>query len=403
VKTGIPKKLLDGLGRTLTSVPDGHNVHATLKRVLDTKKAMFTTGTNFDWATGEALAFGSLLSEGFGVRLSGQDSGRGTFSHRHAVWVDQGTEAKYVPLSTLPHGRFEVYDSPLSEFGVLGFEYGFAGAEPKSLVMWEGQFGDFVNGAQTIIDQFIASGESKWLRANGLVMLLPHGYEGQGPEHSSARLERFLQLCAEDNIQVANCTTPANYFHLLRRQMQRSFRKPLIVMTPKSLLRHKLAVSNVEDFMDESHFMRILSDPQAPADMDVKRLVLCSGKVSYDLMEARNAAGDKNTAIVRLEQLYPFPGEPLIVRLQRMTNLEEVVWAQEEPKNNGAWSFAEPYLEECLAEAKIGPLRARYAGRNASASTATGLAKRHQAEQAALVADALGHNVRAEIRRQRKG
>ncbi len=403
VKTGIPKKLLEGLGRTLTTVPDGHNIHPTLKRVLDAKKAMFATGTNFDWATGEALAFGSLLSEGFGVRLSGQDSGRGTFSHRHAVWVDQTTENKYVPLSTLPHGRFEVYDSPLSEFGVLGFEYGFAGAEPKSLVMWEGQFGDFVNGAQTIIDQFIASGESKWLRANGLVMLLPHGYEGQGPEHSSARLERFLQLCAEDNIQVANCTTPANYFHLLRRQMQRSFRKPLIVMTPKSLLRHKLAVSSVEDFMDESHFMRILSDPQAPADTDVKRLVLCSGKVSYDLMEARNAAGDKNTAIVRLEQLYPFPGEPLVVRLQRMTNLEEVVWAQEEPKNNGAWSFAEPYLEDCLAKAKLGPVRARYAGRSASASTATGLAKRHQAEQAALVADALGHNVRAEIRRQRKG
>ncbi len=403
VETGIPKKLLEGLGRTLTSVPDGHNIHPTLKRVLDAKKTMFDTGANFDWATGEALAFGSLLSEGFGVRLSGQDSGRGTFSHRHAVWVDQGTEAKYIPLSTLPHGRFEVYDSPLSEFGVLGFEYGFAGAEPKSLVMWEGQFGDFVNGAQTIIDQFIVSGESKWLRANGLVMLLPHGYEGQGPEHSSARLERFLQLCAEDNIQVANCTTPANYFHLLRRQMQRSFRKPLIVMTPKSLLRHKLAVSNVADFLDDSHFMRILSDPWAPADADVKRLVLCSGKVSYDLMEARNAAGDKNTAIVRIEQLYPFPGEPLIARLQRMKNLEEVVWAQEEPKNNGAWSFVDPYLEECLSVVKLGMSRARYAGRSASASTATGLAKRHQAEQAALVADALGHNVRAEIRRQRKG
>jgi 2-oxoglutarate dehydrogenase E1 component len=268
--------------------------------------------------------------------------------------------------------------------------------------MWEGQFGDFVNGAQTIIDQFIASGESKWLRANGLVMLLPHGYEGQGPEHSSARLERFLQLCAEDNIQVANCTTPANYFHLLRRQMQRSFRKPLIVMTPKSLLRHKLAVSNVADFLDESHFMRILSDPWAPADGDVERLVLCSGKVAYDLMEARNAAGDKNTAIVRIEQLYPFPGEPLAARLNRMPQLKEVIWAQEEPKNNGAWSFIEPLIEECLSQAAVKPSRARYAGRHASASTATGLAKRHQAEQAALVADALGHSVRAEIRRQRK-
>ena len=403
VETGIPKKLLEALGRTLTTVPEGHNIHGTLKRVLTAKQKMFETGENYDWATGEALAFGSLLSEGFGVRLSGQDSGRGTFSQRHAVWVDQGTEEKYIPLSTAPHGRFEVHDSPLSEFGVLGFEYGFAGAEPKSLVMWEGQFGDFVNGAQTIIDQFIASGESKWLRANGLVMLLPHGYEGQGPEHSSARLERFLQLCAEDNIQVANCTTPANYFHLLRRQMQRSFRKPLIVMTPKSLLRHKMAVSKTEDFLDDSHFMRILSDPWAPKDKDVKRLVLCSGKVSYDLMEARNAAGDKNTSIIRLEQLYPFPGEPLVVRLKRMTNLEEVVWAQEEPKNNGSWSFVEPLLESCLSDAKLGPDRARYAGRSASASTATGLAKRHQAEQAALVADALGHNVREEIRRQRKG
>ncbi len=403
VETGIAKKLMDSLGRTLTTVPEGHAIHPTLGRVLDAKKAMFTSGDNFDWATGEALAFGSLLSEGYGVRLSGQDSGRGTFSQRHAVWVDQASEAKYVPLSTVPHGRFEVLDSPLSEFGVLGFEYGYAGAEPKALVMWEGQFGDFVNGAQVIIDQFIASGESKWLRANGLVMLLPHGFEGQGPEHSSARLERFLQLCAEDNIQVANCTTPANYFHLLRRQMHRSFRKPLIIMTPKSLLRHKLAVSKAADFSDQSHFMRILSDPHAPADKDIKRLVLCSGKVAYDLMEARNAAGDKNTAIVRIEQLYPFPGDPLVVRLKKMTALEEVVWAQEEPKNNGSWFFVDPLIEECLATAKAKPVRARYAGRKASASPATGLAKRHQAEQAALIADALGHNVRAEIRRQRKG
>jgi 2-oxoglutarate dehydrogenase E1 component len=403
VETGISKKLFDSLGRTLTTVPEGLNIHPTLSRVLDSKKAMFTSGENFDWATGEALGFGALLSEGYGVRLSGQDSGRGTFSQRHGVWVDQTTEDKYVPLATLPHGRFEILDSPLSEFGVLGFEYGYAGAEPKTLVLWEAQFGDFVNGAQVMIDQFIAAGEAKWLRANGLVMLLPHGYEGQGPEHSSARLERFLQLCAEDNIQVANCTTPANYFHLLRRQMARPFRKPLIVMTPKSLLRHKMAVSKAEDFQGESHFMRILSDPQAPADADVKRLILCSGKVAYDLMEARNAAGDADTAIVRLEQLYPFPGEPLVVRLKRMVNLEEVVWAQEEPKNAGSWSFVDPFIEECLADAKTKPTRARYAGRKAAAATATGLAKRHQAEQAALVADALGHNVRAEIRRQRKG
>ncbi|MEY2928000.1 MAG: hypothetical protein RL367_2477 [Pseudomonadota bacterium] len=403
VATGIERKLFDGLGRTLTNVPQGHQIHPTLARVLDAKKAMFTSGSGFDWATGEALAFGSLLSEGYGVRLSGQDSGRGTFSQRHAVWVDQQTEAKYIPLGTVPHGRFEVLDSPLSEFGVLGFEYGFAGAEPKTLVLWEGQFGDFANGAQVMIDQFIASGESKWLRANGLVMLLPHGFEGQGPEHSSARLERYLQLCAEDNIQVANCTTPANYFHLLRRQMHRSFRKPLIIMTPKSLLRHKMAVSTADEFQGNSHFMRILSDPTPPADKDVTRLVLCSGKVAFDLIEARDAAGASNTAILRLEQLYPFPGEPLVKRLQRMVNLETVVWAQEEPRNNGSWFFVEELIEAALFAAKCAVTRPRYAGRKASASPATGLMKRHQAEQAALVADALGHNVRAEIRRRRNG
>ncbi|UVO54301.1 2-oxoglutarate dehydrogenase E1 component [Sphingomonas sp. SUN039] len=401
VETGIEKKLFDGLARTLTTVPADLAIHPTLNRVLDAKRAMFASGENFDWATGEALAFGALLSEGYGVRLSGQDSGRGTFSQRHAVWVDQTDERKYIPLSTVPHGRFEVLDSTLSEFGVLGFEYGFAGADPKTLVMWEAQFGDFANGAQVMIDQFIASGEAKWLRANGLVMLLPHGYEGQGPEHSSARPERYLQLCAEDNMQVANITTPANYFHALRRQMHRSFRKPLIIMTPKSLLRHKRAVSKAADFQGASHFMRILSDPNAPVDADVKRLVLCSGKVAYDLMDARDAAGQTDTAIVRIEQLYPFPGDPLVARLDRMTNLEEVVWAQEEPKNNGYWFFVEPFIEECLARAKVAPHRARYAGRKASASPATGLMKRHQAEQAALVADALGQSVRGEIRRQR--
>ncbi|MBX9796492.1 2-oxoglutarate dehydrogenase E1 component [Sphingomonas sp.] len=402
IETGVDRKLFDAIGRTLTTVPDSIRIHKTLARVIDAKRAMFTSGEGFDWATGEALAFGTLLSEGYGVRLSGQDSGRGTFSQRHAVWVDQTDEHKFIPLATLEHGSFEVLDSPLSEYGVLGFEYGYALADPKTLVLWEAQFGDFMNGAQIMIDQFIAAGEAKWLRANGLVMLLPHGYEGQGPEHSSARPERFLQLCAQDNMQVANCTTPANYFHLLRRQMHRPFRKPLVVFTPKSLLRHKLAVSKAEDFLGESHFMRILSDPWAPADAEVKRLVLCSGKVAYDLMEARNAAGDQNTAIVRIEQLYPFPGEPLVKRLQRMSNLEEVVWAQEEPKNNGYWFFVEPLIEECLAEAGVRPGRARYAGRAAAASPATGLAKRHQIEQGALVAEALGHNVREEIRRTRK-
>lgn len=403
VESGIEKKLFDSLGRTLTTVPDDLVIHKTLGRILDAKREMFKTGQGFDWATGEALAYGSLVSEGFGVRLSGQDSGRGTFSQRHAVWVDQNDEHKYVPLGTVPHGRFEVLDSPLSEYGVLGFEYGYAMADPKTLVLWEAQFGDFANGAQIIMDQYIAAGEAKWLRANGLVMLLPHGYEGQGPEHSSARLERYLQLCAQDNIQVCNITTPANYFHVLRRQMLRPFRKPLIIMTPKSLLRHKMAVSSAEEFMGDSHFMRIKSDPSAPKSGDVKRLVLCSGKVAYDLIEARDAAGDKNTEIVRIEQLYPFPGEALTARLKRMTNLDEVVWCQEEPKNNGAWSFVEPYIEQSLADAGVKPNRARYAGRAASASPATGLAKRHVAEQGALVADALGHSVRQEIRRQKKG
>ncbi len=403
VESAISPKLFDSLGKTLTTVPQGHTVHKTLQRVLDAKAEMFKSGANFDWATGEALAFGSLLSEGYGVRLSGQDSGRGTFSQRHSVWVDQNTEKKYIPLSTVPHGRFEVLDSPLSEYGVLGFEYGYALADPKSLVLWEAQFGDFANGAQIIFDQYIASSETKWLRSNGLVCLLPHGYEGQGPEHSSARLERFLQLCAEGNIQVANITTPANYFHVLRRQMLRPFRKPLIIMTPKSLLRHKLAVSQAQDFQGDTHFMRILSDTNPAPDAETERLVLCSGKVAYDLIEARDAAGDKNTQIVRIEQLYPFPTDALAIRIKRMTNLTEVIWCQEEPRNNGAWFHVEPYIEEALASAGKAPMRARYAGRKASASPATGLAKRHVAEQGALVADALGHSVREEIRRQKKG
>ncbi|TXC69752.1 2-oxoglutarate dehydrogenase E1 component [Sphingomonas ginsenosidivorax] len=401
VETGLSAKLFDSLGRTLTTVPDSVKIHKTLARVIDAKREMFNSGRGFDWATGEALAFGGLLSEGYGVRLSGQDSGRGTFSQRHAVWVDQTDEHKYVPLQEIEHGNFEVLDSPLSEYGVLGFEYGYALADPKTLVLWEAQFGDFVNGAQIMIDQFITSGESKWLRANGLVMLLPHGYEGQGPEHSSARPERFLQSCADDNIQVANCTSPANYFHLLRRQMHRNFRKPLIVMTPKSLLRHKLAVSNAEDFQGGSHFRRLLSDTNPAADADTKRLVLCTGKVAYDLIEARDAAGDTDTQIVRVEQLYPFPGDAIAARVAKMPNLEEIVWAQEEPKNNGYWFFVEPLIEEALATVNSPVKRARYAGRNASASPATGLMKRHQAEQGALVADALGHSVRDEIRRTR--
>jgi 2-oxoglutarate dehydrogenase E1 component len=402
VPTGIEQNLFDSLGRTLTTVPEGLTIHKTLARVLDAKREMFSTGSGFDWATGEALAFGSLASEGYNVRLSGQDSGRGTFSQRHAVWVDQTDEHKYVPLSTVPHGKFEVHDSPLSEYGVLGFEYGYASADPKTLVLWEAQFGDFANGAQIMIDQYIASSESKWLRANGLVLLLPHGYEGQGPEHSSARLERFLQLCAQDNIQVCNITTPANYFHVLRRQMHRPFRKPLVIMTPKSLLRHALAKSAASDFVGEGHFMRILSDINGADDARTRRVVLCSGKVAYDLMEARDAAGIDDVQIIRLEQLYPFPGEPLALRLSRMKNLEDVVWCQEEPRNNGSWFFVEPLIEEALAAAKSKVARARYAGRNASASPATGLASRHASEQGALIGNALGTSVRSEIRRQKK-
>jgi 2-oxoglutarate dehydrogenase E1 component len=402
INTAISEDLLRKVGDALTTVPPGFHIHKTLQRILDAKKAMFDSGEGFDWSTAEALAFGSLLAEGHCVRLSGQDSGRGTFSQRHAVWVDQETGAKYLPLDSIEGGRFEVRDSPLNEFGVLGFEYGYSLADPKTLVLWEAQFGDFANGAQTIIDQFVASGELKWLRASGLVMLLPHGFEGQGPEHSSARLERYLQLCAEDNMQVANCTTPANYFHVLRRQLLRPFRKPLIMMTPKSLLRHKLAVSTLGDFVGEGHFKRILSDLHPPADGETRRLVLCSGKLAYELMEARDEAGDLGVEIVRIEQLYPFPSEPLIERLKAMPKLQDLVWAQEEPQNNGAWSFVEPLLECCLEEAGFDTLRPRYAGRPSSASPATGLAKRHASEQAALIADALGHSSPAQPQAARR-
>jgi len=390
VDTAIDKKLFDSLGRTLTTVPVDLEIHKTLGRVIEAKRQMFESGEGFDWSTAEALAFGSLVAEGFGVRLSGQDSGRGTFSQRHAIWVDQQTERKFIPLTTLPHGKFEVYDSPLSEYGVLGFEYGFASADPKTLVLWEAQFGDFANGAQIIIDQYIAAGEAKWLRANGLVLLLPHGFEGQGPEHSSARLERFLQLCADDNIQVCNITNPANYFHVLRRQMKRPFRKPLVIMTPKSLLRHPMAKSSAEEFTAASHFKRILSDRKDIPDDKVRRLVLCSGKVAYDLMDAREKERLEDVSIIRLEQLYPFPGEPLAARLKRMTGLEEVVWCQEEPRNNGAWFFVASRIEIALSDAGHTGMRPQYAGRNRAASPATGLASRHSEQQQALVAEALG-------------
>jgi len=388
-KTGVPLDELNAVGKVLVTVPPELTIHKTLTRILDAKATALTTGEGLDWATAEALAFGTLLRDGYGVRLSGQDSGRGTFSQRHSVWVDQTNASRYIPLKTVGDA-FEVLDSSLSEFGVLGFEYGYSLTDPKTLVLWEGQFGDFVNGAQVMIDQFIASGEAKWLRANGLVMLLPHGFEGQGPEHSSARLERFLQLCAEDNMQVVNATTPANYFHVLRRQMLRDFRKPLIVMTPKSLLRAKRAVSSLAELAEGSTFHRCLDDIDAVPDDQVRRLVLCSGKVYYDLLEAREKASRDDIYLLRVEQLYPFPADVVQAYAARFTNLEEVVWAQEEPMNAGAWTFVAPLIEAALDK------RPSYAGRAAGAATATGLLKRHNAEQAKLVAEALGAS-RAEV------
>ena len=361
---------------------------------------MVETGEGIDWAFAEALAFGSLVSEGTKIRLSGQDVERGTFSQRHSVLYDQETEQRYIPLANLTpnQARYEVINSMLSEEAVLGFEYGYSLARPNALTLWEAQFGDFANGAQVLFDQFISSGERKWLRMSGLVCLLPHGYEGQGPEHSSARLERFLQMCAEDNMQVANCTTPSNYFHILRRQMKRDFRKPLIMMTPKSLLRHKRAVSSLSEMAGDSSFHRLLWDDaevlknepiKLVKDNKIRRVVMCSGKVYFDLYEEREKRGINDIYLLRLEQLYPFPAKALINELSRFRNAE-MVWCQEEPKNMGAWSFIDPYLEWVLAHIDAKFQRVRYTGRPASASTATGLMSRHLAQLEAFLEDALG-------------
>lgn len=388
--TGVSLDLLQQVGTGLTRVPEGFNVNPKIARQLQAKQQMFATGEGFDWATAEAMAFGTLVAEGVPVRLSGQDSGRGTFSQRHSVLIDQQTEERYVPLNHVSEKQalYEVHDSPLSEAAVLGFEYGYSLAEPHALTLWEGQFGDFVNGAQVLIDQFIASGESKWLRMSGLVMLLPHGYEGQGPEHSSARPERFLQLCAEDNMQVLNCTTPANYFHALRRQMRREFRKPLIVMTPKSLLRLKAAQSSLAEFGPDSSFHRVFGEQTALDDAKVRRVVLCSGKVYYDLAAEREKRGLTDVAIVRVEQLYPFPITALGKELRRYPSAE-IVWCQEEPQNQGAWSFVDRRIEDTLASVKHKTKRPRYVGRVAAAAPATGLLRRHNREQAELVDAAL--------------
>ena len=390
-ETWVSIAMLKEVGRAISQAPANFNVNRKIVRVLDARREMIERGEGIDWAMGEALAFGSLLAEGVPVRLSGQDSGRGTFSHRHAVLVDQETEDRYIPLNNVSDSQaaFEVIDSPLSEASVLGFEYGYTLTEPDVLVLWEGQFGDFANGAQVIIDQFIASGESKWLRLSGLVMLLPHGYEGQGPEHSSARPERYLQLCAEDNLQVVNCTTPANYFHVLRRQIRRNFRKPLIVFSPKSLLRHRLAVSSLEEFGPQSRFHRVIPeiDPLV-SDADVRRIVLCTGKVYYDILRERRERGVKDIAVLRVEQLYPWPRLRILSEISRYANAE-VVWCQEEPANMGAWMFVLPRMINILDELKRNQRIPVYAGRRASASPATGLFKTHEAEQRQLVEHAL--------------
>ena len=396
-ETAVEFGRLREVGHAISEVPSDVSVHRKIVRQLEAKRRMIDTGEGIDWATAEALALGTLLCEGTPVRMSGEDTGRGTFSHRHAVLVDQDGEDAYVPLNNIPQKRasLEIIDSPLSEFGVLGFEYGYSLAEPHALVLWEAQFGDFVNGAQVIIDQFITSGEAKWLRMSGLVMLLPHGYEGQGAEHSSARLERFLQLCAEDNIQVCNCTTPASYFHALRRQIRRDFRKPLILMTPKSLLRHKLALSKLADLGPGTNFHRLLWDGAQvngaltlAADKDIRRVVLCSGKVYFDLYQARNQRQLADTYIMRLEQLYPFPRKALAEELSRFPNAE-IVWCQEEPENMGGWTFVAPRIASALRVMGRETQRPRYAGRASSAAPATGLLKRHNLEQAELLEDAL--------------
>ena len=394
-ETGVALDVLRHLGQRLTALPAEFNAHRTVRRLLEVKRKMFETGDGFDWATAEALACGSLVLEGYPVRLSGQDCARGTFSQRHAELVDQGDERVYCPLAHVDakQASFEVFNSPLSEVAVLGFEYGYSLSEPRALVMWEAQFGDFANGAQVIVDQFLAAAESKWLRMSGLVMLLPHGFEGQGPEHSSARLERYLQLCAEDNIQVANCTTPANYFHILRRQIHRKFRKPLVLMTPKSLLRHKSCVSTLADFGPGSTFHRLLPDPAdgseaLAGDARIKRVVLCSGKVFYDLSAMREQLQRKQVYLLRVEQLYPFPKQTLMRELARFKGAE-FVWCQEEPQNMGAWWFMLPRLQQVLENIGHKQHKVRYVGRPESASTAVGSIKLHTSEQEDLVKRAL--------------
>ena len=394
--TGVTADTIKKIGKRITYIPEDFNAHPTIRKIFENKKKMFENGTGFDWATAEQLAFATLLEEGYPVRLSGQDSGRGTFSQRHSVLRDQKNNSYYTPLNNISkkQKRFEVIDSLLSEFAVLGFEHGYALSEPTTLVVWEAQFGDFANGAQVVIDQFIASGERKWSRASGLVMLLPHGYEGQGPEHSSARLERFLQLCAHENIQVMNCTTPANYFHALRRQIHRDFRKPLIIMTPKSLLRNKRCTSNIEDFNKKNTFHRILKDHaevggygliKLQEDKKIKKVVLCSGKIYFDLVEAREKTTNDKVLFIRIEQLYPFPVKTLAQELKKFKKNARFFWCQEEPQNMGAWNTARNYIEWTLDYIKAENRKVSYIGRKPAASPATGYLKKHLAQQKEII------------------
>jgi 2-oxoglutarate dehydrogenase E1 component len=390
--SGVDEKLITSIGKKISKIPINFNVHKTLKRIFDQRLKVIQEGKAIDWSTAESLAFGTLLTEGFSVRLSGQDSGRGTFSQRHAVLRNQDSHERYIPLNNISKKQknFEIIDTLLSEFAVLGFEFGYSISEPETLVLWEAQFGDFANGAQVIIDQFISSGESKWGRASGLVMLLPHGYEGQGPEHSSARLERFLQLCAGENIQVVNCTTPSNYFHVLRRQMHREFRKPLIIMTPKSLLRHKKCVSNISEFSLKSTFHRVLEDDSyseaknlldiKKKDSKIKKVVMCSGKIYYDLIEAREKLKNDSVTFIRIEQLYPFPVKTLANILKRYKKAQ-FIWCQEEPKNMGPWNTVRNYIDRTLDMIDLGDFSLKYVGRKASSSTATGNLNKHLAQQ----------------------
>ncbi|HEU4516433.1 MAG TPA: 2-oxoglutarate dehydrogenase E1 component, partial [Steroidobacteraceae bacterium] len=386
VTTAVDRKRIDALAKTLTKPPAGFQLHPRVARIVDDRARMYADEIPLDWGAAETMAYATLLADGYDIRITGQDTARGTFFHRHAVLHDQATGRTDIPLERVARDkvRFRIIDSTLSEEAVLGFEYGYSTTDPSTLVIWEGQFGDFVNGAQVIIDQFITSGEAKWGRVSGITLFLPHGYEGQGPEHSSARLERFLQLSAENNHQVCVPSTPAQMFHMLRRQMLRAMRKPLVVMTPKSLLRHKLSVSTMSD-LAEGRFQPVIDEVDAVDPGTVRRIVFCSGKVYFDLLERRRAAKSRGIAIVRIEELYPFPADDYQAILDRYPQAREIVWCQEEPQNQGAWYQIRHRLQAPID----GGRSLHYAGRESAAAPATGLYAHHQREQDALVADAL--------------